>query len=476
MHLDSGSNNIFESCKEILKDKLLVVKIMTRYSHIELYKLTSISLLLIIAGLLTYYFHIVIGEGVIFTHFFYFPIILAALWWQKKGLIVPISLSVMLLGSYFLSPNLSYPIYEDVYRSIIFISIGIVVAILSDVINKKDEELIKSEEKFRSVADSAVDGIITTDKYGSIVLFNSSLKRIFGYDLDEIKGQNVTMLMPDRYKRDFETKLQNFNSTGTHELDGKTFESIGLKKNGEEFPFEISVATWGPKNEYTTSIIRDVTDRKITEQKLQKSIKEKEMLLKEIHHRVKNNLMIISSLLNLQSRYIKDENSKTIFMESQNRARSMALIHERLYQSTDLKNIDFGDYVQTLANDLYNTYVIDRDLIKMNIETDELNLDIDTSIPLGLILNELVTNCLKHAFSPGERGNIDIKFKKHDNNYILEVKDDGKGLPKDMDYKTTGSLGLSLITSLSDQIDANLEYISDSGTLFRISFNEKNKF
>jgi len=381
------------------------------------------------------------------------------------------------LLSYFISPNLNYSIYEDVYRSIIFISIGIVVAVLSDVINKKDKELSKSEEKFRSVADSAVDGIITTDKHGGIVLFNSSLKRIFGYDLDEIKGQNVTMLMPDRYKKDFENKLQNFNSTGTHELNGKTFESIGLKKNGAEFPFEISVATWGSKNDpYTTSIIRDVTDRKITEQKLQKSIKEKEMLLKEIHHRVKNNLMIISSLLNLQSTYIKDENSKTIFMESQNRARSMALIHERLYQSTDLKNIDFGDYVKTLATDLYNTYVMDRNLIRMNIETDRLNLDIDTSIPLGLILNELVTNSLKHAFSPGQNGNIDVIFKKQDPNYILEVKDNGKGLPKDMDYKSTGSLGLSLITSLSDQIDANLEYVSHSGTLFRIIFHEKNKF
>ena len=447
---------------------------MTRNPNHELYKLITISSLLIISCLLTYYFHFVIGEGVIFTHFFYFPIILAALWWQKKGLIVPIFLTLMLLVSYFLSPNLSYPVYEDIYRSIIFLSIGIVVAILSDVINKKDKELSASEEKFRSVANSAVDGIITTNQNGDIVLMNPSLKRIFGYDIDEIKGQNVTMLMPERYKKDFETKLQNFNSTGTHELDGKTFESIGLKKSGEEFPFEISVATWGYKTgPYTTSIIRDVADRKLTEHKLQKSIKEKEMLLKEIHHRVKNNLMIISSLLSLQSRYIKDENSKTIFMESQNRARSMALIHERLYQSTDLKNIDFGDYIQTLASDLYDTYVVDKNLIKMNIETDKLNLDIDTSIPLGLILNELVTNSLKHAFSQGDKGTIDIKFKKQMDKYCLEVKDNGKGFPNDINYKNADSLGLSLITSLSEQIDADLEYVGSPGTSFKINFNEK---
>ena len=156
--------------------------------------------------------------------------------------------------------------------------------------------------------------------------------------------------MPDRYKRKFIDKLDRFKSTGNHELDGKTFESIGLRKNGSEFPFEISIATWGSDDKkFTTSIIRDVTERKKTEKMLQNSLNEKEMLLKEIYHRVKNNLMIISSLLNLQSRYIKDEESKNIFKESQNRARSMALIHERLYLSEDLKRIDFGDYIRTLA-------------------------------------------------------------------------------------------------------------------------------
>ncbi len=440
----------------------------------ELNKLIVIAVLIVISGFLTYYFHMILGEGVIFTHFFYFPIILAAIWWRKKGLIIPIFLSMILIISYFLSPKLSYPFYEDIFRVVIFLSIGIVVALLSEEIKKKDIKLSESEEKFRSVTDSAVDGIITTDKDGEIVLFNSSLKRIFGYDLDEIKGRHVTMLMPDRYKNDFTRKLEKFNSTGTHELEGKTFESIGLKKNGLEFPFEISIATWGSKNKkYTTSIIRDVTDRKISAKKLQKSIAEKEMLLKEIHHRVKNNLMIISSLLNLQSRYIQDEKSKNIFKESQNRASSMALIHERLYQSTDLKNIDFGDYVQTLSKDLYSTYVLDKDLIKMNIETDELKLDIDTSIPLGLILNELVTNSLKHAFSPGKRGIINIKFKKLDEHYLLEVKDNGKGLPVGLDYKNADSLGLNIITSLTEQIDGELEHLNHSGTIFRITFKEK---
>jgi PAS domain S-box-containing protein len=440
----------------------------------ESYKIITILILLVIAIFLTYYFHFVLGSGTIFTHIFYFPIILAAIWWKRKGLVVPIFLSSLLILSYFLAPELSYPLYEDLIRVIVFMAIGVVVAILSEDIAHKDIKLRESQEKFRSVADSAVDGIITTDTDGKIVLFNPSLKNIFGYSIDEIKGKHVTMLMPDRYKQKFTDKLERFKSTGNHELEGKTFESLGLRKDGTEFPFEISIATWGPiGNKFTTSIIRDVTRRKKTEKLLQNSLDEKEMLLKEIHHRVKNNLMIISSLLNLQSRYIKDEESKNIFKESQNRARSMALIHERLYQSADLKRIDFGEYIRTLANDLYHTYVMDTSLIKLNIDVDDLRLDINTSIPLGLIVNELVTNSLKHAFPEGKSGEIDIIFHKQDKNYLLEVKDNGIGFPEDIDYKNTDSLGLQLVNNLTEQIEGKIEFNNKSGTSFKIIFEEE---
>ena len=440
----------------------------------ESYKIVTILILLVIGVFLTYYFHFILGSGTIFTHIFYFPIILAAIWWRRKGLIIPLFLSILLIASYYLAPNLNYPFSDDLVRASIFMAVGVVVAILSEEMNQKDIKLRESQEKFQSVADSAVDGIITTDTEGRIVLFNPSLKNIFGYSIDEIKGKHVTMLMPDRYKQKFIDKLDRFKSTGNHELDGKTFESLGLRKDGTEFPFEISIATWGPKgNKFTTSIIRDVTERKKTEKMLEKSLYEKDILLKEIHHRVKNNLMIISSLLNLQSDYIKDEESKNIFKESQNRARSMALIHERLYQSTDLKRIDFGDYIGTLANDLYHTYVMDTRLIKLNIDVDDIRLDINTSIPLGLILNELVTNSLKHAFSQGESGEIDINFHIHDKKYFLEVKDNGIGFPNDISYENTESLGLRLVTSLTEQIDGVIEFNNTSGTSFKIIFKEE---
>jgi len=216
----------------------------------------------------------------------------------------------------------------------------------------------------------------------------------------------------------------------------------------------------------------DITSRKELIKQLQRSLEEKEILLKEIHHRVKNNLMIISSLLNLQSQYIIDKESKGIFKESQNRARSMAMIHERLYQSTDLKKIDFGDYIQSLSTELFNTYVADPSLIKLNINVDDIFLDINTAIPLGLIVNELITNSLKHAFPKGNKGQINVDFHPIDDHYEFTVKDNGIGFPEDLDYQNTDSLGLQIVNSLTDQIDGEIELNRDNGTEFKIKFPE----
>jgi len=439
----------------------------------ESYKIVTILILLAIAVFLTYYFHFVLGSGTIFTHIFYFPIILAAIWWRRRGLIIPLFLSILLIASYYLAPNLNYPFSDDLVRAFIFMAVGVVVAILSEEMLQKDIKLRESQDKFRSVANSAVDGIITTDNNGKIVLFNPSLENMFGYGIDEIKGKHATILMPDRYKKQFIDKLDRFKSTGNHELDGKTFESLGLRKDSTEFPFEISIATWGPKgNKFTTSIIRDVTERKKTEKMLEKSLHEKEILLKEIHHRVKNNLMIISSLLNLQSRYIKDEASKDIFKESQNRARSMALIHERLYQATDLKRIDFGDYIRTLSNELFRIYAGGFGLIELKINVEDIFLDINTAIPLGLIVNELITNSLTHAFPEGKRGKINVNFHPKDDHYEFTVNDNGIGFPKDIDFQNTDSLGLQIINSLTDQIDGKIKLDRTTGTEFKILFKD----
>jgi two-component sensor histidine kinase len=202
---------------------------------------------------------------------------------------------------------------------------------------------------------------------------------------------------------------------------------------------------------------------------------DKEMLLKEIHHRVKNNLMVISSLLSMQSRDIEDEKAKAFFRESQNRAQSMALIHERLYRSTDLKKIDLGEYIFSLATDLFNTYTTDPDKIKLEIDVEEIMIDINVTIPLGLILNELITNSLKYAFPGENKGKLTIKFYKNVNEFFLIVSDDGVGIPEDFDLTESDSLGMRLIDSLIDQLDGELELEGSHGTTFRIKFPEKYK-
>ncbi len=202
-------------------------------------------------------------------------------------------------------------------------------------------------------------------------------------------------------------------------------------------------------------------------------LKDKEMLIKEIHHRVKNNLMVISSLLNLQSRYIKDEEARDIFKDSQNRAKSMALIHERLYRSSDLKKIEFGEYIRSLTNDLFETYVTDKDKIQLKIEIGELDIDINTSIPLGLIINELVSNCLKYAFPGDKTGYIRIKLHRDGENYILEVSDNGVGFPEDLDFQRTESLGMQLVNNLTLQLRGKVELIKSPGTTFTITFPEE---
>jgi two-component sensor histidine kinase len=224
----------------------------------------------------------------------------------------------------------------------------------------------------------------------------------------------------------------------------------------------------------TRGVNQDITEQKIAEDALAKSLDEKEMLLKEIHHRVKNNLMIISSLLNLQSRYIEDKDARDVFKESQNRAKSMAMIHERLYHSTDLKNIDFGDYIMSLTTDLYHTMVLDSDRIKLDIDVEDVKIDINNMVPLGLIVNELITNSMKYAFPNHKSGYIKIQLYREHEKITLVVSDNGIGLPEDVDYRKTNSLGLQLVKSLTDQIDGEIRLDKSQGTTFTIIFEEQN--
>jgi two-component sensor histidine kinase len=215
----------------------------------------------------------------------------------------------------------------------------------------------------------------------------------------------------------------------------------------------------------------EIAERKRVEAQIQSSLQEKEVLLKEIHHRVKNNLQIISSLLSLQSENIGTENPVQTFRESQDRIKSMALIHEKLYQSKDISRIDFAEYVRSLTAYLYRSYVTAPG-IEIAIDIQDMSLGIDTAIPCGLIINELVSNSLKYAFPDGRTGEIRIGLVRDGRNYTLKVSDDGAGLPPGLDFRNTPSLGLQLVNTLVTQLEGTIELLHGGGTVFRISFGE----
>lgn len=253
---------------------------------------------------------------------------------------------------------------------------------------------------------------------------------------------------------------------------GDEFAVDMLKKGATDYVFKNNLTKLVPAIKRAITERDELAELKRSKKELQMALKEKEMLLKEIHHRVKNNLMIISNLLELQSHYIKDKTDLHFFRECQTRADSMALIHERLYQSTDLKRIDFGNYIRDLATDLFNVYTITQDQIKLVINVKEVMLDIDNAIPLGLILNELLTNSLKYAFPNNITGEIFIKFNKIHNQFTLIIKDNGIGFPQDLDYKKTSTLGLELVNKLTRQINGFIELDTSNGTEFKIIFKE----
>ena len=270
---------------------------------------------------------------------------------------------------------------------------SLVISIIRDVSQRQ-----QSEAKFQGLLESAPDGIVVVDSQAKIVIVNSQTEQMFGYTREELLGQSIEILVPGRFQKAHVEYRSNYTHQPITRPMGAGRALTGRKKDGTEFPVEISLSPLETtRGRLITSIIRDNTERRYAEEQIQASLREKEVLLKEIHHRVKNNLQVISSLLRLQTEYIQDPNTRDLFSESQNRIFSMALVHEKLYKSSDLSCIDFSEYITSLAKLLFNSFGID-ERIKFNLSGEVVFFSIETAVPCGLILNELLSNCFKHAF------------------------------------------------------------------------------
>ncbi len=351
-----------------------------------------------------------------------------------------------------------------------------------EVIEAREMLTKQAEEKTRLIVKNVFDAIITMDANGVIMTWNPQAEVTFGWKSEEIVGQKIIdTIIPRDYREAHKKGIQIFLKTGTSKVLNKQIEMTALHRDGHEFPVELAVspARTG-NNQFFIAIIRDISERREAENKIKFSLQEKEVLLKEVHHRVKNNMQVISSLLNLQSGYIKNDEYKTMFNESRNRIKSMALVHEKLYRSDDLTKIDIADYIRSIANSLYNFYGASRGRISLKISVNEIALDINTAIPCGLIINELLSNSLKHAFPKEQAGEIVIKFEQltPDNGpgeYELIVGDNGVGIPDGLDIMNVSSLGMQLIVNLANhQLNGNLELKKTHGTEFLVRFKELN--
>jgi PAS domain S-box-containing protein len=349
----------------------------------------------------------------------------------------------------------------------------VVLSVTRDITeSKKAEKALKeSEKKYRDLAELLPQTVFETDLNGNITFVNRIGHQIFGYTPEELnKGINmIQILVPEDHTRAMKNNQRILN--GERLPFG---EFTALKKDGSTFQIFVNTNPIIQEDKIIglRGILVDITELKDAENKIKASLKDKEVLLKEVHHRVKNNMQIISSLLNLQIDYLNNEDAIDVLKESQNRVKSMAMIHEKLYLSEDLTQINFADYIQNLVSNLFYLYNIKESQIKPIIKIEDVNLNIETAIPCGLIINELISNCLKYAFPNQMKGEIIINLKSIEDKFELVISDNGIGLPENININKIKTLGLLLVNSLTEQIDGKISIYKKDGTQFKITFKE----
>lgn len=330
----------------------------------------------------------------------------------------------------------------------------------------------RAQELFRRVVEAAPNGMIMVDGEGTIVLANQQAERLFAYEKDELLRLSIEVLVPERFRSAHPQHRNGYFANPHVRSMGAGRDLYGLRKDNTEFAVEIGLnPIVMEEGLFVLASVIDITERKRAEQRLKASLHEKEVLLKEIHHRVKNNLAVVSSLFYLQSTYVTDAAVSAVFQESQDRVRSMSLVHETLYRSQNLASIDLADYARALVDNLLRSYRPPENKIELQWEMEPVQLSIDQAIPCGLILNELIVNCLKHAF-PGEKtGRVTVGLKLKDDKCSLSVQDTGVGLSPKLEVTTARSLGLRLIRSLAGQLEGKMEFtVVEPGTRAHLSF------
>jgi len=335
---------------------------------------------------------------------------------------------------------------------------------------KTNEKIKQAAKEGETTFNSICDLVSIHDKDFKLVKVNKAFADFFKTKPEELVGKTC-------YEIVHGTKEPYSLCPHKQALETKKPSTAEFFESHQGLYLEMSaLPIFDEKDQVTGSvhITKNITNRKKAEEQIEKSLKEKEMLLREVHHRVKNNMQVISSLLRLQSGVLEDPKVTTIFKECQDRVRSMSLLHEKFYRSKDLLNIDFAEYIKELTDGLIRSYGMDASKIAIKTDVKGISLVINIAIPCGLLVNELISNSLKHAFPKGKSGEVQVSMRPAEKGWIeLIISDNGVGFPKELDFRKTKSLGLQLVNTLvKDQLDGEIELDRSAGTKFEIKFKQ----
>jgi PAS domain S-box-containing protein len=357
-----------------------------------------------------------------------------------------------------------------------------------------DAERRRASDQFRVAIEAAPTGMLVTDRAGRIVLLNVEAERLFGYGRKDLLGKQVESLVPARFRARHTEQRTSFLAEHVARPMGAGRELYGLRRDGAEVPVEIALTPL--EGACVLSSIVDITERKRVEREreaflgqleamnaaleqrvqartadLTATLREREVLLQEVHHRVKNNLHVIVSLMEMQARLLRPGEGRDALHDCQGRVHAIALIHEKLYQSKDFANVPFAEYLRVLAGDVFSAAGASPSTVTLALAVDDVAITVQKAIPCALILNELITNALKHAYPGARAGVLRVELKRAAAGRLrLTIADDGVGLPSDFDIKHARSLGLKLVSTLAQQMDAELIVRGERGTSFELTF------
>lgn len=341
------------------------------------------------------------------------------------------------------------------------------LCVLASVVDLSERK--RAEEQFHLAIEAAPNGMMLVDASGRIILVNAQIEQLFGYTREELIGQSVDALLPARYRGGHHVSRGSFFANPRARPMGAGRELYGLRKDGREVPVEIGLSPIQTANgQLVLSSIVDITERKQAREQLQASLHEKEVLLKELHHRAKNNLQLIASLLDLGA----GAGGAQALAECRERIHSISLVHEKLYQSGTFARIDFADYLRSLGEQIEQAWSrVGDEQVSLGVECAEFSLPLDTAIPCGLVVNELLTNAFKHAFPPGRGGRITLRAAATAGRIVIDVIDDGVGM-KTGAAERKGHIGLELVNALARQLRGEVRFQSQPGTSIRLDFPE----